>query len=87
MKPNGIVRKVDNVGRIGVPQEIRVALNIQAGDALAFFVEGENIILKKCKEPSPSDILETLKASLADKNNREKVLPLIQKLEESLKEN
>ncbi|MEG1705731.1 MAG: stage V sporulation T C-terminal domain-containing protein [Clostridia bacterium] len=50
MKATGIVRKIDDLGRIVIPKEIRKALRIRIGDPLEIYVErnGE-IILKKYK--------------------------------------
>lgn len=47
MKSTGIVRKVDNLGRIVIPIELRRTLDIEIKDALEIYVEGEQIILKK----------------------------------------
>ena len=47
MKATGIVRKVDELGRIVLPKELRRTLNIEEKDALEIYVEGEQIILKK----------------------------------------
>lgn len=47
MKSTGIVRKVDELGRIVIPKELRNIRNIKEGDPVEVFVEGENIILKK----------------------------------------
>ena len=47
MKSTGIVRKVDELGRIVLPMELRRTLNIEVRDALEIYVEGENVILKK----------------------------------------
>ena len=47
MKSTGVVRKVDELGRIVLPAEIRQNLGIEVKDPLEFFVEGEQIILKK----------------------------------------
>ncbi len=47
MKSTGIVRKVDELGRIVVPIELRRTLDIAEKDALEIFVDGEQIILKK----------------------------------------
>lgn len=47
MKATGIVRKVDNLGRIVLPIELRRTLGIEVRDPLEIFVEGESIILKK----------------------------------------
>lgn len=47
MKSTGIVRKVDELGRVVIPIELRRTLNIGEKDALEIFTEGETIILKK----------------------------------------
>lgn len=47
MKSTGIVRKVDELGRVVIPIELRRTLNIQERDALEIYVDGEHIILKK----------------------------------------
>lgn len=47
MKATGIVRKMDELGRIVLPIELRRTLNIEEKDALEIYVDGENIILKK----------------------------------------
>ncbi|MDU2064385.1 MAG: AbrB/MazE/SpoVT family DNA-binding domain-containing protein [Sporomusaceae bacterium] len=47
MKSTGIVRKVDELGRIVMPRELRRTLDINEGDRIEVFVDGEQIILKK----------------------------------------
>ena len=47
MKSTGIVRKVDELGRIVLPKELRRTLNIDPRDALEIYVDGNRIILKK----------------------------------------
>ena len=47
MKSTGIVRKVDELGRIVLPIELRRTLDIAERDSLEIYVEGEQIILKK----------------------------------------
>ncbi|MBU3102961.1 AbrB/MazE/SpoVT family DNA-binding domain-containing protein [Clostridium gasigenes] len=47
MKNTGIVRRVDNLGRIVLPKELRRTLDIKEKDPLEIYVEGEMIILKK----------------------------------------
>ncbi len=47
MKSTGIVRKVDELGRVVLPIELRRTLGIAERDALEIYVDGENIILKK----------------------------------------
>ena len=47
MKSTGIVRKVDELGRIVLPIELRRTLDIAEKDAIEIYVDGESIILKK----------------------------------------
>ena len=47
MKATGIVRKMDELGRIVIPKELRRTLNIEEGDPLEIFVDGEEVILRK----------------------------------------
>ena len=49
MKSTGIVRKVDELGRIVLPIEMRRTLDIAERDALEIYVEGSSVILKKYK--------------------------------------
>lgn len=47
MKSTGIVRKVDELGRVVIPIELRRTLRISERDSLEIYVDGERIILKK----------------------------------------
>lgn len=47
MKSTGITRKIDDLGRIVIPKELRRTFDIAEGDPLEIFVDGENIILRK----------------------------------------
>ncbi|MEK4835955.1 AbrB/MazE/SpoVT family DNA-binding domain-containing protein [Bacillus sp. FSL L8-0152] len=47
MKNTGVARKVDELGRVVIPVELRRILGIAEGTALGFHVEGENIVLRK----------------------------------------
>ena len=46
MKATGVVRRIDDLGRIVIPKEIRRTLRIKEGDPLEIFREGQ-VILKK----------------------------------------
>lgn len=61
IKSTGIVRKVDELGRIVLPIELRRTLNIAERDTMEIFVDGGSIILKKY-EP------ETIKSGKGKKN-------------------
>ena len=47
MKSTGIVRKIDELGRIVLPAEMRKTLNINEKDAVEIFAQDDMIVLKK----------------------------------------
>jgi len=47
MKATGIVRKVDDLGRVVLPVELRRTLGIDIKDPLEIYVDGDQVILKK----------------------------------------
>ena len=47
MKSTGIVRKVDELGRVVIPIEIRNQFEISEKDPIEIYVDGSSIILKK----------------------------------------
>lgn len=49
MKSTGIVRKVDELGRVVIPIELRRTLDIAEKDALEIYVDDERTVLKKNK--------------------------------------
>ena len=53
MKATGIVRNLDNLGRVTLPIELRRNLNLDIKDPVEIFVEDDKIILKKYE---PSDL-------------------------------
>ena len=57
MKTTGIIRRIDELGRIVIPKELRKNLRIDNGESLEIFVDEESIILKKY---SPIENLNTI---------------------------
>lgn len=47
MKSTGVVRKIDELGRIVLPSELRRVFGIKEGDELEISVDGEKVILEK----------------------------------------
>lgn len=47
MKNTGVVRRIDDLGRIVIPKEIRKTLRIKDGESLEIFLNNDNIVLKK----------------------------------------
>lgn len=47
MKATGIVRKLDQLGRIVIPKELRTTFDLKENDPVEIFVDGSDIILRK----------------------------------------
>ena len=78
MKSTGIVRKVDELGRIVLPIELRRVMDIQIKDSLEIMTEDDCIILKKyeasCVFCSSKENLEEFKGRCICKKCREELL-------------
>jgi len=64
MKSTGIVRKVDELGRVVIPIELRRTLDIEEKDALEIYVDGEHIILKNMPRPAFSAMMRGMLSSI-----------------------
>ncbi len=47
MKSTGIVRSIDELGRIVLPMELRKTMNINSKDKIEIYVDGDSIVLRK----------------------------------------
>ena len=47
MKDTGIVRKIDEMGRLVLPKEMRSKMGIDSGDEIEFFADNDRIVLRK----------------------------------------
>lgn len=47
MKATGIVRKIDDLGRLVIPSELRKLLRLDVGTPVEFYVEGNRIVLER----------------------------------------
>ena len=69
MKATGIVRRVDDLGRIVIPKEIRQTLRIKEGDPMELWLDGESIVLKKYDVVCPfADRLNAVVEALKDED-------------------
>ncbi len=77
MKSTGIVRKVDELGRIVIPMELRRTFGIEVKDPIEIYVEGDKIILTKyrptCVFCGGTENLETFKKKNICKTCRKKL--------------
>ena len=55
MKATGIVRRIDDLGRIVIPKEIRRNMRLREGEAMELFLENDCVCLKKYS-PSEEDL-------------------------------
>ena len=47
MKATGIIRRLDDLGRLVIPKEIRKQYRLKEGDSIEFYIENDKIILQK----------------------------------------
>lgn len=52
MKATGIIRKVDELGRIVLPIELRRTMDIAVRDELEIFIDNDRVVLQKCEQRS-----------------------------------
>lgn len=60
MKATGIVRRIDDLGRVAIPKEIRRTINIREGDPLEIFLEDGAVVFKKYNPGYRDDLMATL---------------------------
>lgn len=71
MKATGVLRRVDDLGRIVIPKEIRKNLKIRDGESLEIFINGDAIVLKKYSYMSDLvDVAQTCSDSVYDVINK-----------------
>ena len=91
MKETGIIRRIDDLGRIVIPREIRRTQGIHEGDPMEIFIDGDSIILKRYLiSVAASAYTDTLKDIIRDHMNvslevQETLLQQVAALEAELK--
>ena len=58
MKATGIVRRIDDLGRVVIPKELRRKLRIREGDPLEIYTNADQMVLKKYSKAEKTDSLE-----------------------------
>lgn len=78
MKATGIVRPIDNLGRIAIPKELRKILGIKVKDTMEIYVDGNMVMLQKYTPSciycgSNDDVMESMGKKIC-KTCREKLV-------------
>ena len=61
MKATGIIRRVDDLGRVVIPKDIRRTVGIREGEPLEIFIEGEGTVCFRKYKASLGDAVEHLR--------------------------
>lgn len=66
MKTTGMSRRIDDVGRIVIPREIRKTLGIKSGDLIEIFTHNKEIVLRKYDVPGGlAELVERLSSEFS----------------------
>ena len=60
MKATGIVRRIDDLGRVVIPKEIRRTCGIHEGDPLKIFLQDDAVVFKKYNPDYRDELMATL---------------------------
>lgn len=83
MKATGIVRRLDELGRIVLPKELRRTMELREGDPVEIFVDSEGVFLRKYNPlPTFESNLENLKSLVKEEDTLPNRTAILQKLAE-----
>ena len=74
MRPMGIIRRVDDLGRVVIPKEIRRTLGIKEGEPFEIYIEENAVMFKKYKEVDTIQKIRDLILDVEHWNDDEKKL-------------
>lgn len=60
MKATGIIRRIDDLGRVVIPKEIRRNCNIREGEPLEIFLQDDGVVFKKYNPDYRDELTNTL---------------------------
>ena len=85
MKATGIIRRIDDLGRIVIPKEIRRVKRIHENDPLEIFVDDEFILFRKYDiGETPKDILDDFAEAIEGHPYRKRIMGLLADVRELL---
>lgn len=84
MKATGVVRRIDDLGRVVIPKELRRSLRIQEGDPLEIFTDDEGgVIFRKYDyTESVEDSVQRLREAVLENQDLKNSRALIEKITE-----
>ena len=91
MRTTGIIRRIDDLGRVFIPKEIRRKVNIHEGDPLEILIEGNDTVCFRIRNPSFSDVVGNLKDQVGTYYDfpyeiQEKILALLSDVQELIED-
>lgn len=90
MKTTGIIRKIDNVGRIVIPTEVRKVLQIKTNDSLEIILDAKNesVTFKKYYPKQYQNSIDRIIESIedGDSESKEEAVQLLQQVKSLLVE-
>ena len=86
MKATGIVRRVDDLGRVVIPKEIRRTAGIREGDPLEIFLQDGAVVFKKYIPTYRDDLMTTLQEAADYYDNSEEDRATAEQLRKIAKE-
>lgn len=91
MKPTGIIRRIDDLGRVVIPKELRRTLGLAEGDPMEIFTEGGCVIFRRyqCSEDiqGAATVVERLLQNNEERlKNSEAIIEAFQAFQDALNE-
>lgn len=89
MKATGIMRRVDDLGRVVIPKEIRRNLGIREGEALEIYTNPGEVIFRKCEVDRLNDLEQACDNLVydCDMNTTGQIRKLVEQIKKIYKEN
>ena len=86
MKTTGFIRRIDDLGRIIIPKEIRKTLKIEEGDPIEIYTNNNTLILEKYVPTGEEQVINTLEEiDVFLKNQENPPTELIEEVQKALK--
>lgn len=86
MKSVGITRRIDDLGRVVIPKDIRRVMHIREGDTLEIYVDNEFVMFRKrLIEEEAGEILNDLEETIWNHANQQQLVGMIGEIRKALK--